>query len=109
MVVQFREPPAFGNRAQKFGWQSARLLVALPPTSDLLLCAKHLFIAAMALRAWGSREGGQFDPAQLNTWPALPRLGSSNQSIKFFQGRNGRPDKDLTRMPYVNPTVTACD
>ena len=30
-LVQFREPPAFGNRAQKFGWQSARLLVASRP------------------------------------------------------------------------------
>jgi hypothetical protein len=38
-----------------------------------------------------------------------PTLGSSNQSIKFLQGRNGRPNKDLTRMPCVNPTVTACD
>jgi hypothetical protein len=34
---------------------------------------------------------------------------ADDKPIKFLQGRNGRPGKDLTRMPCVNPTVTACD
>jgi len=31
-----------------------RLLVALPPVRDLLLCAKHLFVAAVV--AWGGHK-----------------------------------------------------
>ena len=45
--------------------------------------------------------------AQLNTLPALPLDLVLNQSIKFLQGRNGPPDKDLTHS--VNATVAACD
>jgi hypothetical protein len=34
---------------------------------------------------------------------------ADDKPIKFLQGRNGRPGKDVTRMPCVNPTVTASD
>ena len=36
-----------------------RFLVALPPAQDLLLCAKHLFVAAMVVAivpGWGSKD-----------------------------------------------------
>jgi hypothetical protein len=37
------------------GCRISRFLVALPPAPDLLLCAKHLFVAAMVVALLGAR------------------------------------------------------
>jgi hypothetical protein len=39
-------------------WLADRFLVALPPDRDLLLCAKYLFVAAMAEGLFGGEERG---------------------------------------------------
>jgi hypothetical protein len=40
-------PPSAPYPPQKRGGRYPRMLVALAPVRDLLLCAKHLFFAAM--------------------------------------------------------------
>jgi|SRR5215813_11894502 len=57
-----------------------RSLVALPPVLDLLLCAKHLFIAAMAAIA-GGREDDQWDLFSLKTEQGLASIPMAQGSL----------------------------
>jgi hypothetical protein len=69
MLVTIRARPV-SMRREAFG----RFFVAVPPERDLLFCAKHLFIAAMAAiaSAGGSRMSTSSVPKSEQDLPSIP-------------------------------------
>jgi hypothetical protein len=88
-----------------------------PSHGSIWLYDRHKNHQTATRRLYGGHEADDLNLWTMLIWLMLIHNGHCyrstschpNQPIKFLQGRNGRPGKDLTRMPCVNPTVTACD
>jgi AraC-like DNA-binding protein len=89
-----------------------RVLVALPPARDLLLCAKHLFLAAMAAIASGGRSR-MSDPTSsaLNSerdLPSIPMAGGGLTRLAIARLESaGVPVAPLLRRVGLTPELIA--
>jgi hypothetical protein len=87
-----------GAEAQCLGDLDSRLVVALPPASDLLLFAKHLFVATIAWqqcdlrRSCGSKKlSAEVTNSRKKKAPAVGAGGRARPGPKFAERIEHRP------------------
>jgi AraC-like DNA-binding protein len=95
------------------GCRISRFLVALPPASDLLLCAKHLFVAAMVVAiapAGGSRMSNRSSsaPNSEQGLASIPMAGGGLSRLAVARLESaGVPVAPLLRRVGLTPELIA--